>query len=102
MDVVHPRCCGIDIYKASVAPASPSRTAEGPSGTSGVSIPFTGQLREMGAWLAQWQVAHIVMEATGVYWKPVWNALEEGSELLLVNPQHLKSIPRQKDGFQGS
>jgi transposase len=40
------------------------------------------------------------MEATGVYWKPVWNVLEEEFELLLVNPQHLKSIPGKKTDFK--
>src|SRR6266478_10237969 len=39
-------------------------------------------------------------KATGVYWKPVWNALEEEFELLLVNPQHLKSIPGKKTDFK--
>ncbi len=60
----------------------------------------TGQLRELAAWLAEWQVTHVAMEATGVYWKPVWNALEEQFELLLVNPQHLKSIPGKKTDFK--
>ena len=41
----------------------------------------------------------MAMEATGVYWKPVWNMLE-GFELLLVNPQHLKSIPGKKTDFK--
>jgi transposase len=60
----------------------------------------TGQLRELAAWLREWKVTSVAMEATGVYWKPVWNALEEGFEVLLVNPQHLKSIPGKKTDFK--
>jgi transposase len=60
----------------------------------------TGQLRELALWLAGFQVTHIALEATGVYWKPVWNALEHDFQLLLVNPQHLKSIPGKKTDFK--
>jgi transposase len=100
MDVVHPRCCGIDIHKASVCACitiKESGTAARHKRRFGTT---TGQLRELAAWLAEGQVTHVAMEATGVYWKPVWNALEEGFELLLVNPQHLKSIPGKKTDFK--
>jgi transposase len=60
----------------------------------------TAQLREMAGWLQQWKVTTVAMEATGVYWKPVWNLLEKEFELLLVNPQHLKSIPGKKTDFK--
>jgi hypothetical protein len=40
----------------------------------------------MAAWLAEHKVTHVVMEATGVYWKPVWNVLEGCFDLMLVNP----------------
>ena len=53
----------------------------------------TAQLRELVLWLQQHPENKVAMEATGVYWKPVWNLLEQEVELLLVNPQHLKSIP---------
>jgi transposase len=56
----------------------------------------TIELRELAAWLREWRVTTAAMEATGVYWKPVWNILEEEFQLLLVNPQHLKSIPGKK------
>ena len=60
----------------------------------------TAQLRELVLWLQQHQVSKVAMEATGVYWKPVWNLLEQEVELLLVNPQHLKSIPGKKTDFK--
>jgi transposase len=60
----------------------------------------SAQLRELVGWLHQHQVTQVAMEATGVYWKPVWNLLEGEFELLLVNPQHLKSIPGKKTDFK--
>jgi transposase len=60
----------------------------------------TSQLREMKAWLKEHRVTTVAMEATGVYWKPVRNLLEGEFELLLVNPQHLKSIPGKKTDFK--
>jgi transposase len=100
MDVVHPRCCGIDIHKANVCACITIKEAAVVVQHKRRFDTTTAQLREMAAWLAEWQVTHIAMEATGVYWKPVWNILEGGFELLLVNPQHLKSIPGKKTDFK--
>jgi transposase len=57
---------------------------------------FTGELEDMAAWLAERKVTHVVMEATGVYWKPVWNVLEGHFDLMLVNPQHIKALTGKK------
>jgi transposase len=47
-------------------------------------------------WLAGWNVTHIALESTGIYWRPVYTRLEgEGRTILLVNPQHLKTIPAE-------
>ena len=63
---------------------------------------FFQVLREMVAWLVEQGVTHVAMEATGVYWKPVYHALCEAEqiEVLLVNARHSKNVPGQ-DGFQG-
>jgi transposase len=50
----------------------------------------------LAEWLAQHQVTHLAMEATGVYWKPVWNVLEGRVDLMLVNPQHIKALTGKK------
>lgn len=56
----------------------------------------TEGIRELAAWLKQCQVTDVGMEATGVYWKPVWNALEGEWGLHLCNPQHVRAIPGSK------
>jgi transposase len=100
MEIVHPRCCGIDVHKASVC-CCLSLKEEGRCEKQKRRFDTTtAQLQEMAAWLEQWKVTKVAMEATGVYWKPVWNALEKHFELLLVNPQHLKSIPGKKTDFK--
>lgn len=56
----------------------------------------TRELRRLAEWLKEWNVSDVAMEATGVYWKPVWNVLEKEFRLMLVNPQHLKKVPGRK------
>lgn len=56
----------------------------------------TKELRRLCTWLKEWEISHVAMEATGVYWKPIWNVLDGQFELMLVNPQHLKKVPGRK------
>jgi transposase len=48
------------------------------------------------AWLGEFGVEHVAMESTGVYWKPVWNVLENHFQIVLANAQHIKAVPRRK------
>jgi transposase len=58
---------------------------------------MTQQLRELAQWLAEAKVTAVAMEATGIYWVPVWNVLEPyGFELLLINPEHYKAVRGKK------
>lgn len=47
-------------------------------------------------WLESLGVKQVAMEATGVYWKPVWAVLEDAFELMLVNARHVKQVPGRK------
>jgi transposase len=47
-------------------------------------------------WLKAHRVAQVAMEATGVFWKPVWAVLEDDFELMLVNARHVKQVPGRK------
>jgi transposase len=58
---------------------------------------MTADLLELASWLDSFQVTHVAMESTGVYWRPVFNVLEDGQRaLLLVNPQHMRAVPGKK------
>jgi len=84
MEVLHSRCCGLDVHKKSISACVKIREhgilqkLERRFGT------FTAELEDMAAWLEENKVTHVVMEATGVYWKPVWNVLEGRVDLMLV------------------
>ena len=96
MEVVYPRCCGLDVHKQSISACviirehGKAEKLERRFGT------FTHQLEELAEWLEEFGVTHVVMEATGVYWKPVWNVLEGRFDLMLVNPEHIKALSGKK------
>jgi transposase len=56
----------------------------------------TAALLELEEWLTSHGVSHVAMEATGVYWKPVWHLLEEHFELVPANAQHIRNVPGRK------
>jgi len=57
---------------------------------------MTDDLLALADWLTSEAVSHVALEATGVYWKPVWNLLEASFALVLANPQHIKAVPGRK------
>lgn len=96
MEVVHPRCAGLDVHQKTVVACI--RVAEGGKARSEVRTfgTTTGALYELSDWLSSNAVTHVVMEATGVYWRPVWHVLEESFELTLANAKHVKNVPGRK------
>jgi transposase len=97
MEVLYPYCAGLDVHKASVV-ACVRRTIGGKANSEVRTFStMTGSLLELSAWLGAEQVTHIVMEATGVYWKPVWHILSDGDfQLVLANAAHVKNVPGRK------
>lgn len=87
------RGCGIDVHKkVLVATVRGTGIKEETRSFSG----FTESIEEMREWLKEKGITHIAMESTGVYWKPVYNVLEEDFEVILVNARHIKNVPGQK------
>lgn len=97
MDVVHERCCGLDVHKKTVVAC---RIVPGPTGSPRKEVrtfgTMTDDLLALGDWLAAEQVSHVAMESTASYWKPVYNLLEDRFSLLLANAQHVKQVPGRK------
>jgi transposase len=95
MEVLYPRCAGLDVHKDSVfarvrCVSEPRHDEVRNFGTT------TSALFELNEWLSRHGVTHVAMEATGVYWKPVWHMLEESVELVLANAQHIRNVPGRK------
>jgi transposase len=97
MDAVYERCCGLDIHKRTVVaciivPGSRKQVHK-EIRTFGT---MTDDLLALADWLATEDVTHVAMESTGVFWKPVFNLLEQRFELLLVNARDIKQVPGRK------
>ncbi len=91
------RCCGIDVHKASLSACirlhGKGRKVSEEIRTFGT----TGdELLALHDWLKEHQVTEVAMEATGVYWKPVYYVLEDGFRVILVNPAEIKRMPGRK------
>ena len=97
MDVIVERPAALDVHKASVTGCVRVPAAGG--GREPHLAEFATTVRGLLAlrdWLAAHGVSQVVMEATGVYWKPVWHILEDDFELMLVNARHVKQVPGRK------
>jgi len=96
MEIVHPRCCGIDVHQASLA-VCVSIKEEGKTEKHRLRCgTTTADLLRFADWLHEYKVTHVGMEATGVYWKPVWHVLEGQFELLLANPTQVRALRGRK------
>jgi transposase len=95
MQVLYPRCAGLDVHKDSVV-ARIRCVSEPPHEEVRSFATTTSVLLELNEWLSAHGVTHVAMEATGVYWKPVWHLLEGDFELVLANAQHIRNVPGRK------
>jgi len=87
------RGCGLDVHEKTVVATIDGLGLKRETRTFDT---FTESLIELRNWLKTHQVSHIAMESTGVYWKPIFNILEENFRILLVNARHLKNVPGRK------
>jgi transposase len=102
MELLCARCAGLDVHKDSVVACI--RIHEGLEAvyfteTFGTT---TKELLRLGDWLSEHQVTRVAMEATGVYWKPVWHVLDGTFELVLANAMHIKNVPGRKTDVNDS
>src|SRR5207248_1346436 len=97
MELLYQRCAGLDVHKETVV-AAVRLAVDGKVVTEVKTFATTTQcLLSLSDWLAENGCTHVAMEATGVYWKPVWHVLEDGEvELVLANASHVKNVPGRK------
>ena len=96
MEVIYTRCAGLDVHKETVVACV--RIAEGGTPRQEVQTfpTSTCGLLALADWLESFGVRQVGMEATGVYWKPVWHILEGHFDLVLANAAHVKNVPGRK------
>ena len=96
MQLLYMRCAGLDVHARQVVACArivTNRTVT----YHHLTVPTTTRgLLDLGEWLAGHAVTHVAMEATGVYWKPVWHVLEGAVDLTLANAQHIRTVPGRK------
>lgn len=97
MQVVYSRCGGIDVHKKVLSVCGMWTDEQGDHIDETRCGTYTRDLQALAAWFQQRGIRDVVMEATGPYWRPVWNVLEQsGLRLTLANPGHIRAIPGHK------
>lgn len=102
MRVLYPRCCGLDVHKRFLTACVLIQEAGKPARYRKRFQTVLRELQELKKWLQQQGVTHVVMESTGVYWKPVWNVLEGDFVLVLANAQRVKALEGEKTDAKDS
>ncbi len=96
MEILYPQCAGLDVHKDIVMACARSVVGASARHDTAEFATTTRGLLALADWLKEHHSTHVAMEATGVYWKPVWHVLEGGVELQLINPAHARNVPGRK------
>lgn len=103
MNVANDHCCGLDIHKKTISACA---IVPGPDGAPQKTIrqfgTMTDDLEALADWLTALGVTHVAMESTGIFWKPIYNVLEDRFTLLLANARYIKSVPGRKTDIRDS
>jgi transposase len=97
MEVLYPHCAGLDVHKDTVVACMRHMVDGSVRREVRTFKTTTTELLALSDWLAAEGCTHVAMEATGVYWKPVWHILSDGDfSLVLANAAHVKNVPGRK------
>lgn len=97
MEILSTNCAGLDVHKKTVKVCVLTHTPHGQTNKEfRTYLTTTEELLKLGDWLKERGCTHIACEATGVYWKPVFNLFEGNFTVLVVNAQHIKAVPGRK------
>src|SRR5215468_8149767 len=97
MEVLYPHCAGLDVHKETVVACVRHMVNGAVTRDVRTFGTTTKDLLALSEWLASQGCTHVAMEATGVYWKPVWHILSDGDvTLVLANAAHVKNVPGRK------
>jgi transposase len=108
MQIVYPRCCGIDVHKKDVKACALLTHPDGTTTSQVRTFATTtdgsplGSMLALADWLGALDIHQVAMESTGVYWRPVYNILEGDCAVILVNAQHIKAVPGRKTDVKDS
>jgi transposase len=93
MEVIYAQCAGIDVHRDTLVVCVRINGREFAVQVFGTTV---AEILRLAEWLGSLGVTIVAMESTGVYWRAVWNLLEDRLQLMLVNAQHIKRVPGRK------
>jgi transposase len=96
METLHRRCAGLDVHQKEIVACRRIVSGRKVRSELGRFATTTQGLLALSAWLAEAKITHVAMEATGVYWKPVWHVLCHDFTLVLANASHIRNVPGRK------
>jgi len=99
MEIIVEKGCGLDVHKKTVVACIAGSGIKKEIRTYNT---MTNDLLQLKKWLKENKITHVAMESTGIYWKPVFNILEDSFEVMLVNARHIKHVPGRKTDVQDS
>jgi len=103
VEVLYPRCAAIDVHKRTAVAAVGWTDEQGRRHRQVRTFStMTADLERLRAWFAEHGVTHVALESTGVYWKPLFNLLEEQCVVILANAAHVKAVPGRKTDVRDS
>jgi transposase len=100
MELVHRKCAGLDVHKDVIVACARIVEERGVRRELKRFGTTTTELLALADWMQKLGVTAVIMEATGIYWRPVWNVLEGMFELTLANAAHVKNVPGRKSDVQ--
>ena len=96
MKTLHRRCAGLDVHSDNVVACARTPAKSKVNYEVCKFSTATRDLLALADWLEERKITHVAMEATGVYWKPVWHILESRFALVLANAAHIRNVPGRK------
>jgi len=96
METVYRRCAGLDVHQKEIVACRRIVSGKKVRSELGRFATTMQGLMALANWLAEAKVTHVAMEATGVYWKPVWHVLCDDFTLILANAAHIRNVPGRK------
>lgn len=102
MEIIFDRCSSVDVHKETLTTCIMIGKGKRLKKEIRTYSTMTEDIENLRDWLKSEGIKKVAMESTGVYWKPVYNILEEGFEVILANARHIKNVPGRKTDVKDS
>jgi transposase len=102
MEEILDRCCGLDVHRDTITACVMIGNGSQKRKHIKTFSTFTCDIEDLGKWLKSFDIQHVAVESTGIYWKPIFNVLAEDFDIILVNARHVKNVPGRKTDVKDS